>query len=166
MSTKAAPNLQIPRSIETACFRAICQVLRNDSVLGPATNTFVSWTDSDQDLYDPAWALCPWLKVSPFPTASDWITESQHSSPITLRVQLAVRGLNVDNLLNYFGAVRNAIFPQSSIAALNAVQQVLMGAGILKPTITLAGYGHSVDDEGLRILIADATIRFALFVGT
>jgi hypothetical protein len=143
-------------------------VLKSDPVLGPVTNTFVTWDDDDKDLYDPTWSMCPWMKISPFPSESDWITESQHTSPMVVRIQVAVQGTLVDNLMDYWALVRAAIFPQT-VAAANAVETILMnsaGGRINKPTIQLSGYGFSVEDSGLRMLIADGTIRFGMFLQT
>jgi hypothetical protein len=166
VGTKAAPSLQIPACQETQAFRAICQVLENDPILSPATQTFIKWTDVDLDVWDPAWSLCPWLKVSPFPTESNWIMEAAHDMPMTVRIQAATRGTNIDNLMNYWSLVRNAIFRQDGNANADAVRTILMNAGINRPTINLNAYGHSVDDEGLRILIADGTIKFGMFINT
>lgn len=166
MGTKAAPNLQIPTCQETKAYRALCQVFRNDPILLSVTTMFVSWSDRDEDLWEPSWNFCPWLKINPAPTESDWITESQHTMPVTVQMQVATQGTNVDNLMNYWALIRAAIFPQTDVASAEAVRNLLMSAGVNKPTINLNGFGYNVDDAGNRILIANGTIRLGLFVGT
>lgn len=165
MGTKSAPSVP-PDGPETKAFRAIILALKNDKLLSLTTNTFISWTDDDQDMYEPTWSLCPFLKVSPAPAESGWITEGQHLMPMVLQVQVATQGTGISNLLNYWNLIRLAIFPQVSIAAAEAVRDPLTEAGITKPTILLNGYAHREEDEGLRILIAVGTIRFGMLIGT
>jgi hypothetical protein len=172
LGTKSAPQLQIPQSLEAAAFRAIDKVLRNDPVLGPVTRQFISWTDSDDDFYEPSWELCPFLKISPYPAGSAWVTEMQHSADLMLRVQAATKGTDIVNLMNYWALVRGAIFPQT-VAQANIVQLAILNAnpdiqgGITKPEIRLNGFGVSEpDQEGLRVMIAEGTIRFGMLIPT
>jgi hypothetical protein len=173
VSTKATHDLTLNKTVETRAFRAIEQVLKNDPILMRAVNKFVAWRGEDDDMYgvekDITATICPFLKISPWPSQSAWITEGQHSMDFIVRIQVAVVGTKFDNLSNFWGAIRNAIFPQSSIAASNAVEAILRGPNqdqVTRPTITMSAYGVTADDVGARLLIADGTIKFGLLVNT
>jgi hypothetical protein len=111
MPLKSAPRLQIPDCVETGSFRAIESVLKNDRVLGPLLRHFSALRDEDADFVPPAYALCPYLSLSVSPITSDWITEGQHAGGFSVNFLMAVQGTNIDNLFNFWGVIRRAIFP-------------------------------------------------------
>lgn len=170
MSTKATPDLELPDGKETRAFAALVQVLKNDVVLQRTVKTFLHSDGSDRDFFTPAFALCPFLEIAPWPTASDWVTEGQHEMPLTIRIMCAVQGTKFKNIGNFWHAIRLAIFPQSSVAAAQAVSNILRGA----PTydlatnyvIKLSAYGATKDEEGQRMMIADGTIQIGLLIPT
>jgi hypothetical protein len=156
----AYPQLNLPQSVETRVFRAIQQVLIADQVFAPVCNVFVQLDGSQWDTAEPNYSLCPYCAIGPFPTESNWITELQHYAPLTLRVQLAVQGTLFDNIGNFWGAMRDAFF---KIPAM----QYLTAAGVLKPTVTVNAYGITPEDkDGNRMLVADGTIKFGIFIPT
>ena len=171
MGLRSAPDLQIPLSVESASFRAIESVLKNDPTLGPLLRHFSAWRDEDADLMEPEWGLCPYLRISPSPIESDWVTEGQHTGGFALNVQLAVQGTRIDNLMNFWAVVRNAIWPQD-ITASNAVAQKIRGAhqdieGVTKPRIQTSGFQPSEPDEmNRRMLIAAGSIFFPMLLRT
>ncbi len=169
MSTKATQDLDLIQAIETRAFRAVERVLKNDHVLSRVVNKFVAWRGEDLDVQELQYSFCPWLKISPWPAESHWVTEIQHDMPIVIRIQAAVRGTKFDNLANFWNAIRLAIFP-ADITKAHEVQDVLRGAPtndvVTRPEILLSAYGVITDETGLRMLIADGTVRFGLLVKT
>jgi hypothetical protein len=111
MPQKSAPRLQIPDCVETCTFRAIESVLKNDRVLAPLIRHFSALRDEDADFVPPAWNLCPYLSLSVSPITADWITEGQHTAGFSINFLMAVPGTNIDNLFNFWGVIRRAIFP-------------------------------------------------------
>jgi hypothetical protein len=163
--------LPLPDSPETAIFYAFSKVLQSDPVFFPVTEYFVDWTDDDKATQELTHSRCPYCMIKPFPTESTWVTEQQHDSPLMIHVTLAVKGLSVKNLMNYWHAMRRALFPQT-VAAENAVQTIFanatvgLGGVMTKPTLQLSGYGPQTVEEGLRVLVAEATIRFGTLIKT
>lgn len=159
------PVLDLPTDQLVGIFRAIEKVLRNDATFSRACNTMLAWSGTQDDTKDPAWALCPYCRISPAPTSSDWATERQHHMPISIQVEMAVQGTDFDQLGNFWGAMRSAFFP-TSIAAKNDIQDLLMGAGVTRPVIRLAAFGPTIDDENNFILIGRGSIEFNSLVTT
>ena len=100
--SQSNPQLPLPAAPETQAFRAFETVLKDDPTLSPIVRTWVTWTGSNDDLLEPTFSNCPYIRLSPFPAGSDWVTEGQHSSPLVIRIQAAVSGSRADNLLNFW----------------------------------------------------------------
>jgi hypothetical protein len=160
-------KLDIPDAPETKIFRAVEQVLRDDVKLAAVIRTWATWRGEDVDLIDfPSSVQCPFLRISPLPTASDRETEIQHKMPITIRLFLAVVGTNVDNIINFCGAVRHAIFPQNNIPLRDQVRSAIMLAGASIPVIRLNAYGMTTDEQGVPVMGAEGSIEFNTLIGT
>jgi hypothetical protein len=115
--------------------------------------------------------LCPYLSLRPFPSEGTWLTEQQHAMPLVIHITAAVKGLDVTQLMNYWALIRTALFPQT-VAAVNTVQTLFANAtvgsgGVMtKPTIAMNGYGPMIDDEGMRLMVAEGTVRFGMNIFT
>jgi hypothetical protein len=111
--------------------------------------------------------MCPFLKVSPFPTESFWITEGQHFGPLMLRVQCAVVGTRAREILNFWNAVRTAILPVAGSTQNAVVVPALTAAGVTKPTVQMSAYGWvGTGEDGVNMLVADGTVKFGLYIPT
>lgn len=160
------PSPKNPQAQETKIFRAFCKVLRNDPILSAATETFLDWSGTEGDTWEPSWGLCPYLRVSPFPTQSDWVTEKQHSSPTTVHLEVATQGTDFDQIGNYWGLIRAALFPQNNPTQRDLVIATLQTAGVTRPTIRLSAFGQQTDDKNQVILVARGSIEFGSLVLT
>lgn len=165
MSTLSYPKLHLPDSEETTAFRFIEKVLRNDPDLKRVVKQWVTWTGDAIDVLEPTFASCPYVMLSPGPTATDWETESQHKSPLIITIMAAVAGSNADQLMNLWAAIRRALFPRDE-AAYEAVRAASAAAKIVKPTLTLAGYGTGIDESKMRMLIARGSLEMILHITT
>jgi hypothetical protein len=159
-------KLDLADAPETLVFRAVERVLRDDAGLA-IVRTWATWRGEDIDLIDfPSSTQCPFLRISPLPTASDRETEIQHKMPITIKLFLAVVGTNVDNIINLCGAVRVAIFPQNNIPLRDQVRSAIMLAGASIPVIRLNAYGMTTDEQGVPVMGAEGSIEFNTLIGT
>jgi hypothetical protein len=159
-------KLDLPDAPETLVFRAVERVLRDDAGLA-IVRTWATWRGEDIDLIDfPSSTQCPFLRISPLPTASERDTEITHKMPITIKLFLAVVGTNVDNIINLCGAVRVAIFPQNNIPLRDQVRSAIMLAGSSIPTVRLNAYGMTTDEQGVPVMGAEGSIEFNTQVGT
>jgi hypothetical protein len=153
---------------ETKIFRAFDAVLRNDPMLSSLVQTWASWRGEDIDLIElpPVAAMCPFLRVSPWPTSSDLETEQQHKMPLTVRLELAVVGTNTDVLMNFCGQVRLALFPQDDPVRRDAVADSIRAAGATRPVVMLNAFGIIRDPDEVPILIGQGSIQFSTLVFT
>jgi hypothetical protein len=171
LGTKAAPKLDIPECAESKVFRTFEHILKEDYILGSVTELLIAYHDSDDSLYEPAWTYCPFLALTPFPSEGVWLTEGQHAMPLRIHIKVAVRGLDVTNLFNYWALIRTALFPQT-VAAVNAIQTLFANAcagsgGVMtKPTLQMNGYGPMIDDKGMRLLVAEGVVQFGMNIFT
>lgn len=165
MPSLAYPKLALPDAEETIAFRAVERILRSDPDLNRVVKQWSTWTGDATDVLDPTFANCPYIQLSPGPTATDWETESQHKSPLVVSIMVAVAGSNSDQLTNLWAAIRRALFPRD-LDAQAAVRAIGQAAGITKPVLTAAAYGTGVEESGLRMLIARGTLDLVLLVTT
>lgn len=160
------PKLDLPAAQEVAAFRAIDRIIRQDPVCKRIFGkNFYSWTGDPLDTNDPTSESCPWIRLSPVPGASSWENVGQHRMPMSVAIELAVSGTRIDELLNLWGVVRAALFPQD-LDQLAAVQAIIDTANITKGRMTRAAYAVSKDDKGVKILKATGDVELLLLINT
>lgn len=103
-------SLNLPDAPETTAFRALVGVLEADQTLQSLGTRIASWTGGPDDLEEPT-GLQPYLMLTPSGLASDWETEGQHRMPMSIGVLAVVAGTAVDEAMNFYAAVRRALFP-------------------------------------------------------
>jgi len=158
-------SLNLPAAEETVAFRALVGVLENDPVLQSLGTRIVSWTGGPDDLEEPT-GLQPYLMLTPGGMASGWETEGQHRMPMTVSLLAVVAGTNVDEVMNFHGAIRRALFPADPEAA-DTIQEIMNAAGVTQGTLTAPAYGVKVDDAtGSRLLVATGSIELYLLINT
>ena len=159
------PKLKLPDSHETTAFRTVEQMMRSDPLLSVTVKAWRSWRGDAEDVLDPTFATCPYIRISPVPETSQRQTETQHRMPIDIRIQAAVCGSDFTQISNFWGAIRTAIFPIIEPRR----TQVLDMSNAVKLTrsqMTLNGYGVKVEETGLRMMIAQGTLQVILLVMT
>lgn len=159
-------QLQLADGEEAIAYRGVVAILRNDPVLQPLVKTFLAQLDTHEELLDPTYQLCPYLRIDPAPMTSNWITERQHKSDMVLDVTLATQGLDVVSLMNFWCAIRHALTPQDQVQYLKVVQFMRDECKILNFEFIFAPYRSARGDEGLRFRVGVGRIRCGLFLGT
>jgi hypothetical protein len=172
MPVKSATQLQIPTSIEAATFRTLESILKNDPVLGPLMRHFAAMRDDEADFIPPTWAICPYLRISIGPVASDWATEGQHEGGFALNCDMAVQGTDIVNLFNFWGVIRRAIFPWDNTASA-LIAQKIRGPhpeleGVTKARIRqMIGYQPlDADEVGHRMYAGRGIIELPMLIRT
>jgi hypothetical protein len=165
VSQLSSHDLPLPVAPETAAFRMLETILKNDSAVQRHVRTFISWHDTTQSLLEPHDSMRPYLRISALPAQSNWITELQHDSPLAVQITIATDGLNIDNLMNWWSVIRSAIFPQD-LTHFQAVTAKFASVGVLRPIVTLNGFGSMMDERERRLLVAVGTIRLAMHIHT
>jgi hypothetical protein len=164
-ATLAYPQLKLPNSAEQIAFRTVDQMLRSDPVLSTTVKAWRSWRGEANDILDPTFATCPYVRISPVPEVSLRQTETQHKMPLDVRIQAAVGGSDFDQLTNFWGAIRTALYPTNP-ARRTAILNMANAAYITRSQMTLNGYGVRVEESGLRMMIAQGTLQLILLVMT
>ena len=141
------PKLALPDVEETIAYRCIDGILRSDPVLKRVVRDYNSWTGEASDVFAPTPATCPNLQIAPRPAGSRWETEGMHSCPFAIAITCAVNGSNVDQLMNLWGHVRRALWPSDPDRML-AIQAKVAAAHIIKPTLTMQGFGVQLQKDG------------------
>ncbi len=132
----ASPKLKLPNTAEQVAFRAVDQILRSDPVLQTTVKAWRSWQGAPEDILAPTFETCPYLRISPRPEASRWETEQQHRMPLNIMLEAAVAGSDTDQIMNFWGAIRTALYPNNTVssARLNQVMGIVQAARISKST--------------------------------
>jgi hypothetical protein len=150
---------------ETVAFRAIDGILKHDSTLKRVVKQYNSWTGEAQDVFGPTAATCPYLQIAPKPMPGTWESEGQQRLPFSITITCAVNGTNVDQLMNFWGHVRRALWPRdpthmASVAAITAT------AHITKGTLAMGAFGVHLPKDGSRMLIAQGALNLLLLIST
>jgi hypothetical protein len=85
--------------------------------------------------------------------------------PFVIGFTLAVNGSNVDQLTNFWGHVRRALWPADP-ARMAVVRKIVVDAKITRPTLTLSAFGVQLQDQGARILMAQGQLKVLLLIST
>ena len=167
------PVLDLPAAEETLAFRAVETILRDDPALKAVTKLFLSWKGEVEDIWKPSVSTCPFLRITPIAGPSRRETEMEHRMPLDIEIMAAVLGSNSDNITNYWACIRRALFPQNSVAQLNAVLATIAaaqakGAMISRAIITDQGYGvvANAKNDGDRITWSSGTLELVMLVST
>jgi hypothetical protein len=161
----AYPQLRLPDCPETVAFRTVDRMLRSDPLLSTTVKAWRSWRGEPEDILDPTFATCPYIRISPVPEVSMRQTEEQHRMPLDIRIQAAVGGSDFNQLANFWGSIRTALYPTNPTRR-TTILNMANGASIARSQMTLNGYGVKIDDAGLRMMIAQGTLQVILLVMT
>ena len=159
------PKLALPDGPETIAFRAIEKILTSDPTLKRVIRKWNSWDGDATDALNPTYSTCPYLRISPRPGVSMKVTEDQHQMIMIIAIQIAVAGSNVDQLQNLWNAVRSAIWPLDTVRS-SVVHAIAQAGNLRRPVMTQCGYGTTLEEKGLRILLAEGTIELKLLIST
>jgi hypothetical protein len=159
------PKLAIPDVEETIAFRCIDSILRTDPTIKRIVKDFGSWTGEASDIFGPTPATCPNLMLTPRANGSKWETEGQHAMPFSIIVMVAVNGTNIDQLLNFWGCIRRALWP-SDMERMEAIHAKMAEAKIIRPTITMNAFAPFRTKDGGRVWIAEGSINLLLHINT
>jgi hypothetical protein len=159
------PKLALPDVEETIAFRAVDSILRGDPTLQRVVRQFNSFNGESADTFGPTPATCPYLQLSPRPSASKWEAEGMHNMPFSVVIAAAVNGSDVDQLMNFWGHIRRALWPADPARNL-AIQTLVAKARITRPTMTMQGYGSQLQKDGGRLLVAQGSLNVLLLIDT
>ena len=130
-------KLPIPDCPEVLAFRAVVNVIRSDPTLRRLNVTFIVWDGSPNDLTDPVASLLPFIELQPSPNGTGWAEADQHRSDVGVDVTIAIKGTNADDLLNLWGVLRSALFPDPALSQRATVEAAMTGGQSLPTAVEL-----------------------------
>ncbi len=158
-------DLALTDSPETLAFEAVVAVLRSDDDLRRIALSTRAWDGGPEDLAPPTIAKLPWMRVTPTAGQSNWESEGQHRVEMHVQFELAIEGTKAANLLNLWGAVRNALFPADPDRR-ELVDTVFLSAGIVQGTIEIEPLKIKTLDGNLHALTSNGSLRLTLLIST
>lgn len=161
----STPKLALPDSEETIAFRAVESILRSDADLSRVIKTFVAWRGEPVDNEPPTASMCPYLMIVPSARPSGWVTEGQHEEPLQIGIFAAVVGSDADQIMNLWGAIRRALFPQDATQRTSVLTKV-NAAGIVNGEITMPAYTVKAEKGDQVVMLGTGTLELYLMVNT
>lgn len=113
----------------STAFRALESILRRDSALNTAIKTWRSWTGDVDDKEQPATGSMPFVRITPLPASSQWLSPASHEEDLLVQIEIAYAGTCIDDGLDLWRAVELAIYP-TDVPTRTANQQLLQSAGV------------------------------------
>lgn len=159
-------RIAIPDCPEAQTWAALRDVFRSDPEMRRVFKDLRLWEDTPADGQD--WppeeaGKLPALRATPGVGSASWASEGQHWSGLGVVVELAVPGSDVMDLLNAWGVVRSALFPQDEARR----AYVLDRLNAWNTRVDIEGQAFQpVVEEGDRMLIAAGRLLFKLIVNT
>jgi hypothetical protein len=103
------PNLKLPQSQESLFYRGMVARLQADPTLKRVVKKWFVFGDECQ-VVQPNTASFPMIALAPTAEHAEPITEGSTESPMSIDIVVYINGLDVDDLLNLWGAIRSAIW--------------------------------------------------------
>lgn len=125
--------------IETTVFRLLVARLQADPVLSREikASSFRAWTGEPSESADITVSQMPALRMTPVPAGSEWDSPNEQMETFVVEVELWVPGTCVDDALNAWSAVRDALYPAAGTADDQAWRAKLRAAGCRDGMITI-----------------------------
>lgn len=159
-------DLPLDDEPEYVAFRVLDAVIRSDPTIKAIGTTVVSWTgDPVHDLTPPTINKLPWIRLTIAPGSAGWVNEGQQRSSLVVNMQIVVAGTNAKNLINFWGAIRRAIWPTNPIRH-QLVEQFFSDARVVQRTLTRAPFALQSFGEDTQGLAAEGSLSLDLFINT
>ena len=126
-------KLPLNDSPRTSVFRCIDDILRADPNLQrffSKPGAFRSWRGETTDKSDFAQTTAPAIRLTPVPEGEEYWYPGQQKGSLTVRIELLVTGLCVDDVENLFYSIQRALVPSENTARL-AMELRLKQAGAM-----------------------------------
>lgn len=155
-----------PDSPEAVVWDKFKTVLTSDAVLKAGVKDWRVLDGRGHDAEDwppPEPAGLPALRVTPQLGVSQWASESQHEVRLPIAFDMAVPGTEAADLMNFWGAIRSAVFPQ------DPTRRDYVNAQLDYATLRAEVKGTAMEPvptEGGEILLCSAVIVITMYVNT
>ena len=152
--------MSFPTSQRNTAWSTFVSVLKADPVLKREIKTLKSWSGDPKDAEDFSIGLEPYIRLTPRPDQSEFASNTSIRADIVVDVEIALKGTNVSDILDAWGAIELALYPKDH-ATRTAIILRLEAAGIRAVEPILGGW--AIKNDGGQVLQAHGTIRLVYF---
>lgn len=150
----ASRSTEFPDAPETKAFRAVEAILRADPDLIANGVKFRSWNGDRADNQPIASGDSPLLRISPEIVAPDSPkTMGLNEAHFAVKVELFVKGFIADDIVNFWGVVRNAMVRTKPFLGKNVQCYLTTEANVSRSWVSAPGFGSwqskELPDNGL-----------------
>jgi len=166
-------KLALNDCLQTQVFRKIVQIYRNNPILHRTIkpNSWFVW-DGRVDMKDDPFIQgnLPAIRLTPSAQPARPLTNVRFEAQFLIRQEIAVAGLNIDDIMNLWYAVHASIFTgDGSQAALHALQTLPLAATVPGQNVIAVGLGTPaftpvMSSIGSEMLVADGDIWVNMMV--
>lgn len=161
------PKLPLNDCLQTQIFRKIVEIYKTNPILRRTirSHSWFVWEGRPEDKQDPfTQNILPSIRLTPVAQPARPLTNIRFEGQFLIRQEIAVAGLNVDDIMNLWYAIHVSIFTgDGSKAVLNALRnlpaavtqpgQNAISVGLGTPAFTPINNG-----QGSEMLVADGDI--------
>jgi hypothetical protein len=122
-------------------YRALVAVLQDDPLLSRMPITWDVRVGNQNETQPPASAQMPWVALVPLELPTNPVTEIEDQGRFMVRVDMAVRGTNWNDLGNFAGAIRSALNANRPAPDGSTVDQFFRSAGATNFWLRRSGIG-------------------------
>lgn len=164
MSAATGANPQLPEDVTTRLFRLLDRRLRGDQILGAYVKTWQTWRGETTDKAQPGKGALPYLQLYPAPSSEVWFSPERQLGTLTVQLEAGIATACVDDCLNLWAAVRNAIYPKGDVTSrqdfINALKSAGAWKGLWEMSQPSVDRDPSAGGDGLFILSGAVRIQY------
>lgn len=154
----------LPDCPEAKAMNAIVAILKTDPSLSRVDIQWQTWENDPTDEVNPTISRMPYIQLTPDKGSSKWVEESQHKADMTILIGLVVEGTHRNDIINLWGAIRGALFPQEATRK-NHVQ-TLMSPLVANGELVSQPFSFTMNDSGTKTLSASGSLYLKIYVNT
>jgi hypothetical protein len=123
----------LPPDKRSIVFRAVEFVLKTDLALATVVRNWRSWEgDTGKDTQPPAFDLCPMIRISHGEVELERLALELYKIPIPIVIEAFSPGTAQEDLMDFWGAVENALF-SGKVMANGETVQTYLSRSVLDP---------------------------------
>ena len=126
--------LDLPQTPRDAVFRAMEQILRNNTVFQRIVKptSFRTWHGSPEDAQEFTFEIAPAMRWTPMNTGEQFRTPDTMSGDLLINCEILLQGSNVRDMMNFWWMIAKAFYPGGTSCQgpnTNQINQTLQQAG-------------------------------------
>jgi hypothetical protein len=138
--------LDLDDANETKVFRRLVAILQADPTLARLVRprSWFTWQGEPGEDDPLTSSEAPAIRLTPVPGPDGWIGPEAMRNDLTVLVEILLAGTDASDLLNFWNAIRRALYPPTHDAQM-AIQRSLREAGAETGVITFTASAHDAN---------------------